>query len=185
MSLNKALAQSNSFVQMTVTNVLTTFTTNGDNSITTNTTVTSATGTITYTSGTLQLINVGPTLQVGDRFVLFSQPIPGGNSIPITASGFTATSSLGTDGSVMITSVAVPPAPKFSKISQSGTNLIITATNNFGPGGSWDLVATNKLNTPITNWPVVMSGNFDANGNASLTNPIGTNALQFFDLRAP
>jgi fibronectin-binding autotransporter adhesin len=185
MSLNKALAQSNSFVQMTVTNVLTTFTINGDNSITTNTTVTSATGTITYTGGTLQLINVGPTLQVGDRFVLFSEPIPGGNSIPITASGFTATSSLGTDGSVVITSVALPPAPKISKISQSGTNLIITATNNSGPGGSWDLLATNILGGPLANWPIINSGTFDANGNLTLTNPIGTNAQQFFDLRVP
>jgi fibronectin-binding autotransporter adhesin len=186
MSLNKALVQSNSFVQMTVTNVLTTFTTNGDNSITTNKTVTSATGSITYTGGTLQLINVGPTLQVGDRFVLFSKPIPGGNSIPITASGFTATSSLGTDGSVVITSVALPPAPKINNISlASGTNLVISATNNFGPGGSWDLLSTNDLTVPLSNWPVIMSGTFDVNGNLNLTNPLGTNTQQFFNLRAP
>jgi autotransporter-associated beta strand protein len=185
MALNTAQAQSNSFVQMTVTNTLTTFTTNLDNSITTNVTVTSATGTINYTGGTLQLINVGPTLQVGQRFVLFSQPIAA--PIPIVTLGnFTVTDNLALDGSVTVATVAPPVPPSFNSRPRivNGTNLTFNATNNFGPGGSWDLVATNNLHSPVGNWPVVQSGHFDGNGNVTLTTPVSTN-LQFFDLRAP
>ncbi len=188
LSLNKALAQSNSLVQMTVTNTLTTFVTNNDTSITTNVTVTSATGTITYVGGTVQLINVGPTLVSGDRFVLFSQPISGGDAIPITTlGGFTVINHIGDDGSVTVSTVAQPPAPSFLKKPTllNGTNLVISATNNFGPGGSWDLLATNVLHSSLANWPVILSGHFDGNGSLTLTNPIGTNVDQFFDLRAP
>jgi fibronectin-binding autotransporter adhesin len=186
MSLNKALAQSNSFVQMTVTNTQITFITNIDNSITTNFNVTTATGAITYTSGTLQLINVGPTPTVGDKFVLFSEPITGGAGIPISSPGFTVMNNLAVDGSVTIAAVTQPPPPKINNVSLlNGTNLVIQGTNNFGPGGSWDLLATNILGGPLANWPVINSGTFDANGNLILTNPIGTNAQQFFDLRVP
>lgn len=186
MALNTALAQSNSFVQMTVTNVLTTLTYNSDGSITSNTTITSATGAIHYTGGTLQLINVGPTLQVGQRFVLFSEPVTGG--IPVVPQGnFTVNNNLAVDGSVTVATVAQPPSPKINNMSfQNGTNLVITATNNFGPGGTWALVGTNFLPSPVANWPVIMSGNFDANGNVILTLTNGaTNGAQFFDLRTP
>jgi hypothetical protein len=168
MTLNKALAQSNSFVSMTNVN-------------------TSSAGAINYSGGTLQLINVGPTLTVGDKFVLFSKAISGGAGIPITTlGGFTVNNNLGVDGSVTIATVAQPPAPTIGKVAlQNGTNVVIMATNNSGPGGSWDLLATNILGGPLANWPIINSGTFDVNGNLILTNPIGTNAQQFFDLRVP
>jgi autotransporter-associated beta strand protein len=179
MSLNKALAQSNSFAQV-VTNAIINFNVYPP---TTNYVI----GNVNYTGGTLQLINVGPTPVVGDKFVLFSKAIPGGTGIPIaTVGGFTVNNNLAVDGSVSIASVATPPAPKINNISlASGTNLVISATNNSGPGGSWDLLSTNDLTVPLTNWPIVRSGTFDVNGNLNLTNPLGTNTQQFFNLRAP
>jgi hypothetical protein len=170
---------------MTVTNI--TFVTNIDMSITTN--ITPVTAALNYTSGTLQLINVGPTLQVGQRFVLFSEPVTA--PIPIVTFGnFTVTDNLAVDGSVTVASVAQQPAATISKISaptNQAPRITITATNNFGPGGSWDLAATNKISAPFTNWPIIMSGNFDPNGNATitLTNPVGGNAVLFFNLRTP
>jgi autotransporter-associated beta strand protein len=183
MALNTALAQSNSFVQMTVTNILVTFTYDTNGSITTNTTVTSATGAINYTGGTLQLINVGPTLQVGQRFVLFSEPVTGG--MPITTLGnFTVINNLAMDGSVTVQTVATPPAPKITKITSGNGGVTIAATNNFGPGGSWELLGTNDITAPLTNWPVLTNGYFDVNGKITITAPESTN-LQFFIMRAP
>lgn len=169
MSLNTALAQSNSFVLMTNFN-------------------TATGGGITNTGGSLQLINVGPTPAVGDRFVLFSEPVIGGATMTITTvGGFAVDNNLAFDGSVTVASVALPPPPSFLKKPKllNGTNLVISATNNAGPGGSWDLVATNNIKAPVTNWPVVQSGYFNTAGSTTLTNPVGTNATQFFILRAP
>src|SRR5262249_6139377 len=140
MALNKSLAVSNSSVSMT--NIFT-----------------STSGSINYTSGSLQLINVGPTLKVGDRFVLFSKPVAGMSVGPM--GNFTVNNNLAVDGSVTVATVAQPPAAKINKITvDNANNAIITATNNFGPGGSWDLIATNNLKAPITTWPVVLSGSF-------------------------
>jgi hypothetical protein len=167
---------------MTVTNTLVTITFNGTG-YTTNTTVTSATGAINYTSGTLQLINVGPTLQVGQRFVLFSQPVAA--PIPIVTFGnFTVTDNLAVDGSVTVQTVAMPPAPKITKITSGSGVVTIAATNNFGPGGSWELLGTNDITAPLTNWPVVTNGFFDVNGTINITTPESTNQ-QFFIMRAP
>ena len=181
MALNTALApQSNSFVQMTVTNTLVTLTFNGTG-YTTNTTVTSATGAIRYTNGLLNLVNVGPTLQPGQRFVLFSQPV----AIPIGSTpGFTVINNLATDGSVTVQTVATPPVPKITKVTSGSGFVTIAATNNFGPGGSWELLATNDITAPLTNWPVVTNNYFDANGKLTVTTPESTNQ-QFFILRAP
>lgn len=167
MALNKALVQSNSFVDMTNVN-------------------TSTAGTITWNASVpLQVINCGPTLVAGDKFVLFSAPVPGGDALTVTPLGnFTLQNNLGDDGSVTVTSVAQPPAPKLNKIKLNGTSVTITATNNFGPGGSWDLVGTNNLKAPLSTWPVVASGYFDGNGNLNTSITV-SNKAQFFDLRAP
>jgi autotransporter-associated beta strand protein len=180
MALNTALTQSNSFVQMTVTNTLVTLTFNGTG-YTTNITVTSATGAINYTGGLLNLVNVGPTLQPGQRFVLFSQPV----AMPIGSTpGFTVINNLATDGSVTVQTVATPPVPKITKITPGNGVLTITATNNFGPGGSWELLGTNDITAPLTNWLVVTNSYFDVNGRITITTPLSTNQ-QFFILRAP
>jgi hypothetical protein len=156
-----------------VTNLDLSFSTNGSS------------GVITHTGGSLKIINLGPNLQVNDRFVLFSQPVPTGNLMPIVSPGFTVTNNLAVDGSVSVTAVAQPPAPSITKVTRSGgTNIVINGTNNFGPGGSFSLVATNNLLAPVANWPVVSTGIFNVNGNIAITNPIGTN-LQFFILRNP
>jgi len=136
-----------------------------------------------FAGGSLRLTNVGPALVVGDKFTLFSQPIAGGAGVTITSSGFTVANNLATDGSVTIATVTVvqPPAPTLGKVSISGTNIVITATNNSGAGGNYSLLSTNNLKAPLSTWPVISSGTFDPNGNLSLTNPIGSGA-QFFIL---
>lgn len=157
-TLNKALSQSNSLV--------------------------SAIGAITYTGGTLKLTNAGPNLVVGNQFTLFNQPVAGGAAMPIVSPGYTFANNLAVDGSITVTSVVALKAPTLNTITLSGTNVIITATNNTGSGGTYTLLGTNNIAAPLTNWPVISTGTFDANGNLALTNAVGTNR-QFFILRVP
>lgn len=165
-TLNKSLAQSNSFVSLT--NIF--YATNGD---------------ITYTGGNVSLANVGPALNVGDRFVIFSKLVPGGDSISIVASGFTVNNHLGDDGSVTVATVSAVAQPAtINKITLSGGNVILTATNNTGPGGTYHLLGTNNIKAPLSTWPVVSTGSFDSNGNVSITNGVGSGQM-FYDLQQP
>lgn len=89
------------------------------------------------------------------------------------------------NGSLLVSPVVVqPPAPTITQITFSGGNIVINGTNNNGPGGTWTLLGTNLLASPLTNWPVITNGTFDASGNISVTNPIGTDR-EFFILRVP
>jgi autotransporter-associated beta strand protein len=97
-TLNKSLAQSNSFMSA---------------------------GSISYTGGGLKLLNYGPTLTVGDRFVLFNSSITGGAGIPINSPGFIVQNDLGTDGSVTVTNVSAS-ALAMTETHSGGTNQIIT-----------------------------------------------------------
>jgi hypothetical protein len=133
----------------------------------------------------VSLTNQGPALQAGDRFVLFSAPVPNGHLIPITSQYATFKNDLETDGSVTVLSVQQPPAPTFKNpVLLNGTNIVIAVTNNFGPGGSYTLYGTNKLTAPVTNWPVISSGSFDATGQFFITNSV-KNGPFFYDVRQP
>jgi hypothetical protein len=46
------------------------------------------------------------------------------------------------------------------------------------------LTSTN-VQLALTNWTVLTNGSFDAKGNFSITNAIGTNQRQFYLLRVP
>jgi hypothetical protein len=132
-------------------------------------------------------VNVGPALTVGDKFTLFSQAIANGATVPILSPGFTVANNLVTDGSVTVTSIVLTTAPTLNKPIISGTNIVITATNNAGNNGStYTLFGTNNIAAPLSTWPVISTGSFDVNGNLAITNPIvgGTNSL-FFILRVP
>jgi fibronectin-binding autotransporter adhesin len=157
-TLNKSLVQSNSFI--------------------------TANGGVNYTGGTLTLTNAGPSLAVGDKFVIFSAAVANGNTIPIISPGFTVQNDLASDGSVTVLSVTQPKAPTLFKPIISGTNIVLTATNNMGAGGTWTLLATNNLTAPLSTWPVISTGTFDATGSVAITNAIGT-GTRFFILRAP
>lgn len=140
-----------------------------------------------FTGGSLKLVNSGPSLTVGDKFTLFSQPIANGATVPIVSPGFTVANNLAADGSVTVTTIVLTTAPTLNKPIISGTNIVITATNNAGNNGStYTLFATNNLTAPLATWPVIKAGSFDSNGNLAITNPIvgGTNSL-FYILRVP
>jgi fibronectin-binding autotransporter adhesin len=156
--LNKSLVQSNSFITASAVN---------------------------YTAGSLRLTNAGPSLAVGDKFVLFSQPVLNGHTIPVGSEYATFRNDLETDGSVTVTSVLQPPPASFTApFLLNGSNIVISATNNFGPGGTYTLFGTNKLTVPLSSWPVISSGSFNATGQLFLTNPVSSGQF-FYILRQP
>ena len=108
--------------------------------------IVNVTGTLTKTgAGTLTVANLGPALQVGDKFTLFSQPLTGGASLTVTGAGATWQNDLATDGSITVLTAA--PAQPTLNYTQTGNNLQFTWT-----GGGYKLQSqTNNLNVGINN----------------------------------
>jgi len=95
----------------------------------------------TVTGGTLNVVNVGPVLSAGDKFTLFSQPLPNGASMTVTGSGATWINNLSVDGS--ITANTVPPTPTLS-FFKTTTNTLRFSWD--GTAGGYRLQAkTNSL----------------------------------------
>ena len=149
-TLNRSLSPSNSFVQVG--------------------------GTISNVGGTLKLVNYGPSLVVGDRFTLFNRPVAGA-AVTIVSPGFTVTNNLAVDGSVTVTSVALP-----------GTGQLAAAILGGQLNMSWPAAwaglhlqcQTNSLTTGLSNNWVTIFGT-DA-GNSYLTPVNRLNASVFYRL---
>ena len=137
----------------------------------------SVTNGINYTGGSLQVVNVGPALAVGDKFTIFSKPVTGGAGVVIVPpAGVTFANNLAADGSITVSTIpAVSP--------------VITVTHPAGqvvlswPIGSLGMhvqVQTNTLAAGLkTNW-VTIPGTDLANGYTNTINP--TNGAVFYRL---
>lgn len=133
--------------------------------------------------GTLNLTNIGPRLQVGQRFVLFSTPVSGGlfiNPLPdADGTTYTFTNDLASDGSVTVATVApiVDTNPTNITVSFSGGILTLSwPESHIG----WTLEAqTNALSTGLnTNW---VSLGYEGTNSVGVTiNP--TNPTVFYRL---
>jgi hypothetical protein len=77
------------------------------------------------------------------------------------------------------------PTPVFQHASLSSGKFILSGTNNAGPGGTYHELTSTNVQLALTNWTVLTNGSFDAKGNFSITNAIGTNQRQFYLLRVP
>ena len=84
-----------------------------------------------------------------------------------------------------VTVSAPPPPPTIRNIVNNGGQVIIGGTNNSGTGGSYSVLSSTNLAVPLTNWTLLNSGTFNANGNFSYTNALGTNSQRFYILRVP
>jgi autotransporter-associated beta strand protein len=136
-------------------------------------------GALNHTGGTLKLVNAGPTLQIGDKFRIFNQPIPGGATMPIISPGCTVSNSLASDGSVVVTTAQ--PLPSITP-AVSGSQLTLSWPAAW-TGGVVLQSQTNKLTTGLnTNW-VTIPGT-DAT-NVYVTTIAKTNGTVFFRLTLP
>ena len=139
---------------------------------------------LTATGGTLKLVNYGPALVPGDRFVIFknvdvtTKAVTGGNLVTISAPGVTSwINNLATDGSVTVQAVTATPLA-FTTAARSGANLNLTWP------AAWTGVhlqsQTNTLAKGLfTNW-VTIPGTDAANGYTNILNT--TNGSVFFRL---
>jgi len=65
-----------------------------------------------------------------------------------------------------------------------GSNLILSGTGGTD-NGTYHVLTTTNVATTIASWGVLTNGTFDASGNFSSTNAIGTAKQQFFIIKQP
>jgi fibronectin-binding autotransporter adhesin len=125
------------------------------------------------TGGTLTLKNLGPNdLVPGDKFTLFSQPLPNGASVTVVGSRATWINNLAVDGSVTVgTLITTQPAINIGNITR--TNLQFSWSD---PYNSFKLQA--KTNSLTTNWV-----DYPGGGTSPVTVPINrANGSVFYRL---
>lgn len=141
---------------------------------------------LTY-GGSLVVTNIGVTpLAAGDRFKLFTAAAYLGSfssvSLPVLGANLSWTNKLAVDGSI---EVVGGPAPQFTGISKSGTNIILTGTGGIANTSYVVLTATNVAQ-PLSEWTSIATNQFGAGGNFTFTNGINPGTPQrFFLLRWP
>ena len=147
-------------------------------------------------SGPLTVTNVGPDLQTGDHFQLFSLAVPGFSSVTLPANNGTPNklyqwrNDVALNGSITLTNVVVITPTTNASITRaflSGTNLVIQGTNNNVPNTNFHyvvLTATN-ITTRLSNWVTLATNSFNPDGTFDYTNPIVSGKpQQFFDVKA-
>jgi autotransporter-associated beta strand protein len=138
-------------------------------------------GIITHTNGgILRLVNGGPPLQVGDKFTIFSQPVPNGASMTLLTPGFSVQNDLAVDGSVTVTTVL--PAPTITATVVNGTNLNLTWPAAW-TGGVFVQGQTNSLAVGISNNWVTVPGSDGSNSFSTVIRQ--SNPAVFFRLITP
>ena len=140
---------------------------------------------ITY-GGTLLVTNIGPRLQVGDTFTLFSAPVLN-NSFSLALPDYYTwdTSMLTVNGSVKVTGVQAAPAISRTDFSQLANGYITLYATNGTPSGPLTVLTTTNLTLPLANWATVGSGNFDGSGNYNVQVSVDpTVPQQYFILEA-
>ncbi len=143
-------------------------------------------GPLTY-GGSLVVSNLGPSaLAAGDRFPLFSASNYAGGFtnifLPPLAAGLDWTNKLLVDGSIEVVAL---PMPRFTGITLSGTNLLLTGAGGTSNAPYAVLTATNVA-VPLSNWVSIATNQYDSGGAFSFTIAIDLGELQrYFRLRAP
>lgn len=136
-------------------------------------------------SGSVIVTNLGPALTVGKKLTLFNKAVPNGGALTVSGAKVNWNNNLASDGSISVASIIVPT---ISTAKLSGTNIVISGSNNsaVGTGGSYYVLTSTNITLPIAQWKSVATNPFATGGVFSITNPISqppTN--QFFLLEMP
>jgi hypothetical protein len=143
----------------------------------------SASGTTTITIDSVANV-AGPTL-IHLLTYTGSDPFAGLSLAPLPL-GFTGTLADNAGSVDLNVNVSqIPPSPTIQNIFASGGQVVLSGTNNNGAGGTYKVLTSTNVALPVTNWTLVTSGTFDANGNFASTNSAATNKQQFFMLQVP
>jgi autotransporter-associated beta strand protein len=101
-------------------------------------------------------------------------------------SGYTASVNTNTPGQVkLIVHVVSSTPPRFDAITATNGNLVLSGSGGTGNGTYYVLGSTN-LTAPLAQWPAILTNQFDADGNFTVTNLVYTNGpLRFYRLQVP
>lgn len=140
-------------------------------------------------SGTVTGFVNGETLGIATSGTIDWIPAATATSLPgsyaINGSGLTAKNYAlaQATGNATALTVLAPPQPVFLAPTLSGDGLVFSGSN--GPGyGTYYLLTSTNLATPLSNWGSVLTNFFDPGGNFNFTNPPDpTQAEQFFILQ--
>jgi autotransporter-associated beta strand protein len=138
--------------------------------------------------GTLIVSNVDGALTSGMSFQLFDTPSYTGSFTSIQLPALTGEleweNTLSTDGRITVIGddATAIQTPRIVSAVRSGSNLIMSGTNGTTNGTFYVITSTN-IALPLTNWSIVSTSTFGADGSFSVTNAIDTTKpRQFFDL---
>jgi fibronectin-binding autotransporter adhesin len=134
--------------------------------------------------GSLIVSNISASpLTAGSQYHLFNSATAGtGNFSSVTVPGATATFSPATG---ILTITAVSGGPKFNSPVLSGGNLSLTGSGGTA-GGTYSILASTNLQTPLFNWTTNVTGIFSGTGTFSNGIPVSQSTpAQFFLLKTP
>jgi hypothetical protein len=76
-------------------------------------------------------------------------------------------------------------APSIISPTHSGNNVVVSGTGG-SPGAPYLILGSDSLETPVSSWPTVATGNFDSHGNFSISLPIYSgSSAGFYVLAVP
>jgi hypothetical protein len=145
--------------------------------------------------GTLNLTRLEGSYAVGQTYTLFNATTYSGvfaSIVPAQPGSGLAwnTNNLAVNGTLTIDPGAITgPSTNASitKVSLSGTNLVVHGTNNNVPNTSFHyaVLVSSNVNLPLSNWSILGTNSFNSGGTFDYTNPIvpGT-PRQFIDVEA-
>jgi autotransporter-associated beta strand protein len=130
-------------------------------------------------TGTLRVINHGPTLVAGDTFTLFNQALNNGDSLSILPPpGVILTNKLALDGTLTVLSAVPAPQPYITSISLTGTDVVLSGTNSLA-GEEYNLLTSTNVALPLSQWTVLAAGTLSGSV-FSITTPVAPGAQQSF-----
>jgi fibronectin-binding autotransporter adhesin len=140
-----------------------------------------ALGNIIY-GGELNLVNISSSaLASGNSFKIFTAANYSGSFasiVPTTpGAGLTWDLSQLNSGIIGVSGGSSRPVVGTTKIS--GSNLVLTGSGGT-PNGTFYVLTTTNLATPLANWLVISTNIYDASGNFSVSNSISAGAMQRF-----
>ena len=154
------------------------------------------TATVSLNAGSI--LNVGnpnnmTAWAVGDKWKIINWDVaPTGTfttlNLPVLSSGLTwDTSQLYTSGTLAVIVGAPTQSAQILGVTLSNGNIIINGTNNNVPNTSFHfaVLTTTNLTAPLTNWTVLSTNGFNANGTFTFTNAVDPSMpAAFFDVEA-
>ncbi len=131
--------------------------------------------------GTLTVTNLSGILTAGQTFKLFSANSCSGLfanvNLPKLAAGLAWNTNALTSGVLSVVLGAV--APKFTRVSLAGTNLVLSGSGG-AAGYNYSVLATTNLIMPLANWSLISTDYFDSSGNFIFSNGINPQSFQQF-----